>query len=147
MFQTVLTSLAKNSRNKHHPIRISGASSNTALSGFDNSEVFGFKVDEKCSEWEILNLITGNRDRFEFLLLEIHDVDRNVEQLKDFLRDLSGQLIRAHPHANNFETLGSNGHPRVFEITLLRRQVTQIQMIAGANCQSLAWTFRIPRIV
>ena len=52
MFQTVLTSLAKNSKNEIHPITINGASSNTALSGFDNSEVFGFKVDEKCPQRE-----------------------------------------------------------------------------------------------
>ncbi len=96
-------------------------SSSTTLSRFDNSEVIEFKVDRKFSEQEILNLITGNRDRFEFLLLEIHDFDRNFEQLRDFLRDLPGQLILAYLHANDFETLGSNRLPRVFEITLLRR--------------------------
>lgn len=94
----------------------------------------------------ILNLITENKDRFEFLLLEIHDFDSNVEQLKDFLRDFFGQLILAHLHANNFETLGSNGPPRDCKITTLRRQATQVQLVTGANCQSLAWTLRMPRI-
>jgi hypothetical protein len=114
----------KNSQNKHHQICISEASLSAALSGYKNSEVLGLKVDIEGSEWEILNLIALNKDRFEFVLIEIHDFDRHVELLRDFLRDLSGQFVLAHLHANNFETLGSNGFPRVFEITLLRRSVT-----------------------
>ena len=57
------------------------------------------------------------------MLLELNDFDRRVEQLRGFLRDLSGQFVLAHLHANNFEFLGSNGFPRVFEISLLRPSV------------------------
>ena len=108
------------SRNKHNQICIGEASLVTALSRYENSEMIGLKVDIEGSEWEILNLIAVNKDRFQFLLIEIHDFDKHVEQLRDFLRDLSGQFVLAHLHANNFETLGSNGFPKVFEITLLR---------------------------
>ncbi len=109
-----------NSRNKHHQIRIGEASLSAALSRYKNSDLIGLKVDIEGSEWEILNLIAENKDRFEFVLIEIHDFDPHVEQLKDFLMDLSGQFVLAHLHANNFETLGRNGFPKVFEITLLR---------------------------
>ena len=85
--------------------------------------MLGLKIDIEGSEWEILDLVAENKDRLEFVLLEIHDFDRHVEQLRDFLRDLSGSFVLAHLHANNFETLGSNGFPRVFEITLLRLSV------------------------
>ena len=108
------------SRNKHSQICIGEASLVTALSRYENSEMIGLKVDIEGSEWEILNLIAVNKDRFQFLLIEIHDFDKHVEQLRDFLRDLSGQFVLAHLHANNFDTLGSNGFPKVFEITLLR---------------------------
>jgi hypothetical protein len=116
----------KNSQNKHHQIRISEASLRTALSRYKRSDLIGLKVDIEGSEWEILNLIAGNKDRFEFVLIEIHDFDKHVEQLRDFLRDLSGEFVLAHLHANNFETLGSNGFPKVFEITLLRSTGTAI---------------------
>jgi hypothetical protein len=109
-----------NSRNKHNQIRIDEASLGAALSRYENSEMIGLKVDIEGSEWEILNLIAVNKDRFQFLLIEIHDFDKHVEQLRDFLGELSGQFVLAHLHANNFETLGSNGFPKVFEITLLR---------------------------
>ena len=110
----------KNVGNKHHQIRITEASLSIALSGYRSSDVIGLKVDIEGSEWEILNLIALNQDRFEFVLIEIHDFDRKVEQLREFLRDLSGQFVLAHLHANNFDSLGSNGFPKVFEITLLR---------------------------
>jgi hypothetical protein len=116
----------KNSQNKHHQIRINEASLSTALSRFKRSDLIGLKVDIEGSEWEILNLIAGSKDRFEFLLIEIHDFDKHVEQLRDFLSELSGQFVLAHLHANNFETLGSNGFPKVFEITLLRPLGTSI---------------------
>jgi hypothetical protein len=115
-----------NSRNKHHQIRIDEASLSAALSRYKNSDLIGLKVDIEGSEWDILNLIAVNKDRFQFLLIEIHDFDKHVEQLQDFLRELSGQFVLAHLHANNFETLGSNGFPKVFEITLLRSRGTSI---------------------
>ena len=115
-----------NSRNKHHQIRIGEASLSAALSRYKNSNLIGLKVDIEGSEWEILNLIAGNKDRFQFLLIEIHDFDNHVDQLRDFLREMSGQFVLAHLHANNFETLGINGFPKVFEITLLRSHGTSI---------------------
>jgi hypothetical protein len=109
-----------NSRTKHHHIRIDAVSLSAALSRYKNSDLIGLKVDIEGSEWEILDIIAGNKDRFKFLLIEIHDFDKHVEQLRDFLSELSGQFVLAHLHANNFETLGINGFPKVFEITLLR---------------------------
>jgi len=115
-----------NSRNKHNQIRIDEASFGAALSRYVNSEMIGLKVDIEGSEWELLNLIALNKDRFQFLLIEIHDFDNHVEQLRDFLSELSGHFVLAHLHANNFETLGSNGFPKVFEITLLRSHGTAV---------------------
>jgi hypothetical protein len=115
-----------NPKNIHHQIRISEASLTNALSGYKSSDMIGLKVDIEGSEWEILKLIAVNKDRFQFLLIEIHDFDKHVEQLRDFLGELSGHFVLAHLHANNFETLGSNGFPKVFEITLLRSSGTAI---------------------
>ena len=114
----------RNFLNKHHQIRINEASLRIALSRYKRSDVIGLKVDIEGSEWEILNSIAINKDRFEFMLIEIHEFDKHVEQLRNFLSELSGQFVLAHLHANNFETLGTNGFPKVFEITLLRSSGT-----------------------
>ena len=68
-----------NSRNKHHQIRIDETSLSAALSRHKNSNLIGLKVDIEGSEWEILNLIAENQDRFQFLLIGIHDFDKHVE--------------------------------------------------------------------
>ena len=111
---------------KHHQIHIDEVSFLTALNKYSHDKNLGLKIDIEGYEWEILDLIAQNKDRFEFVLLEIHDFDKHVEQLRDFLGELSGHFVLAHLHANNFETLGSNGFPKVFEITLLRSRGTAI---------------------
>ena len=112
----------RNPKNSHHQIHMNKESFKKVLSGFPNESMIGLKVDIEGSEWEILDEITQNKSRFEFLLIEIHDFDKHVDQLRKFLFDLAGSFMIAHLHANNFETLGSNGFPRVFEMTLLRER-------------------------
>jgi hypothetical protein len=111
---------SRGSKNTHHQIRISEESFKRVLSEYPIDAKIGLKVDIEGSEWGILNLISEDQSKFEFLLIEIHDFDRHVDELRKFLSDLAGSFIIAHLHANNFETLGRNGFPRVFEITLLR---------------------------
>ena len=112
----------KNSKNTHHQVRINKDSFKRVLSGYSIKTMIGLKVDIEGSEWEILDLISADSSRFEFLLIEIHDFDKHVEQLRKFISDMAGSFVIAHLHANNFETLGSNGFPKVFEITLLRKE-------------------------
>jgi hypothetical protein len=109
----------RNPNMKHHQIRIDKVSFLIALNKYSHDKKLGLKIDIEGSEWEILDLIAQNKDRFEFVLLEIHNFDQHVDQLRDFLNDFSERFILVHLHANNFESVGSNGFPKVFEITLL----------------------------
>ncbi len=110
----------KNNKNNHHKIKIMRNSLEEVLSNYPTPEVLGLKIDIEGSEWEILDLIVENQAKFEFVLIEVHEFDRHADQLKFFLNVLSDSFVLAHLHANNFENLGSNGFPKVFEITLLR---------------------------
>lgn len=110
----------RNPRNKHHQVRINRKTFNLALSRIPSDSVVGLKIDIEGSEWEILEEIITHQSRFGFIAIEIHDFDLHVQQLKDFFDQLSGRMVLSHLHANNFEGLGKNGFPRVFEITLLR---------------------------
>ena len=112
----------RNPKHSHRQIHMNKESFEKVLSDFSNKTIIGLKVDIEGSEWEILDVIIQNKSRFEFLLIEIHDFDKHVDQLRKFLFDLAGSFLIAHLHANNFELLGSNGFPKVFEITLLRER-------------------------
>jgi hypothetical protein len=110
----------KNPRNYHHRLQISESSFRKLLLECPSNLLLGLKIDIEGSEWQILDLIVANQTRFEFFLLEVHDFDLHVDQLREFLTQISDRFVLAHLHANNFENLGSNGFPRVFEITLLK---------------------------
>jgi hypothetical protein len=111
---------AINPKNQHHQIRINEASFKKVLSSYPKESMIGLKVDVEGSEWEILNLICEYRSRIEFLIIEIHDFDKHEAELKMFLSEMADEFVVGHLHANNFEGLGTNRFPRVFEITLLR---------------------------
>jgi hypothetical protein len=113
----------RNPRNTHHKIRIDRESFKYALSNYPKENLIGLKIDIEGAEWDILDLIIENKSRFEFILLEVHDFNLHENELKTFINCLTEDFLLAHLHANNFEGLGTNGFPRVFEITLLKRKV------------------------
>ena len=110
----------KSPNNRHHKIQITNDTFEEVLSSQPSEKILGLKIDIEGSEWEILDSIVKNQTRFGFLLIEIHDFDRHVEQLRTFLGDISENFVLAHLHGNNFESVGANGFPKVFEVTLLR---------------------------
>ncbi|CAN2171249.1 Methyltransferase FkbM [Candidatus Nanopelagicaceae bacterium] len=111
----------QSSKNRHHKIHINEQTFREILRSYSEESRIGLKVDIEGSEWEILKLISENQFRFEFILIEIHDFDYHEHELRVFLNSLKDDFVNAHLHANNFEPLGSNGFPRVFELTLLRK--------------------------
>ncbi len=104
----------------HHKIHVSATSFEKILGCYPKESRIGLKVDIEGSEWKILGLISQEQFRFEFIVIEIHDFDNHVNELREFLRTLSSNFVIAHLHANNYGTLGDNGFPKVFELTLLR---------------------------
>jgi hypothetical protein len=109
----------------HHQIRITKDSFRKIISNYPINSRIGLKIDIEGSEWEILGTITENEFRFEFILIEIHDFENHESELKAFLNELDSSFVLAHLHANNFETLGKNGFPNVFELTLIRKSSAQ----------------------
>ena len=113
------------SNNTHHRIHITKDSFEEILLKCAPKDRIGLKVDIEGSEWHILECISRNQFRFEFIVIEFHELDSHVGELKDFLGELNANFINAHLHANNFASLGSNGFPSVFELTLLKRENAQ----------------------
>lgn len=109
------------SLNQHHQVQITRKIFKKVLSRYPADSRIGLKVDIEGSEWEILELVAQERKKFEFVLLEIHDFDQHEAELEKFLNDVQDFFVLSHLHANNFESLGSNGFPKVFEITLLKK--------------------------
>lgn len=110
--------------NRHHQVQITQEVFRDLLSEYPADSRIGLKVDIEGSEWEILESISQEKQQFEFILLEIHNFDQHEAELKKFLNEVQDCFVLSHLHANNFESLGSNGFPKVFEITLLKKSET-----------------------
>jgi hypothetical protein len=110
--------------NNHHKVRVTQSSFQEILASYPAKTRIGLKIDIEGSEWEILKLIQLNQSRFEFILIEIHDFDCHVNDLREFLIGTRDNFVNAHLHANNFEKTGNNGFPKVFELTLIREYNT-----------------------
>jgi hypothetical protein len=107
--------------NRHHQVEITRKVFKEVLSEYPGNSRIGLKVDIEGSEWEILESIGQEKKKFEFILLEIHHFDQHEAELEKFLNDVQDCFTLSHLHANNFEPLGSNGFPKVFELTLLKK--------------------------
>jgi len=112
---------AWSSQNHHHEIRITADSFRKILLKYPKEGRIGLKIDIEGSEWDILTLVSQNQKRFEFILIEIHDFDNHVEELRLFLASMEVNFFNAHLHANNFDSVGKNGFPKVFELTLIKK--------------------------
>lgn len=108
------------STNQHHQIHITRQVFNEILARYTQETRLGLKVDIEGSEWEILNSIKDHQTRFEFVIIEIHDFENHVNELREFLEGVTDNFVISHLHANNFEVIGRTGFPNVFELTLLK---------------------------
>ena len=76
------------------------------------NEIF-LKVDIEGDEYKILNDIKRNSSKIIFLVIEFHDVDKNIKKIKNFLEKLDLKII--HIHGNNYGGLDKNNNPKVIE--------------------------------
>lgn len=106
--------------NKHIHLRISRESFHLIVTSIKQDSRYGIKIDIEGSEWEILKELAAVQSSFEFMILEIHDFDKHVSELDEFLYTTKGCFKLIHLHANNFGEIGKNGFPNVFEIVLIR---------------------------
>jgi hypothetical protein len=109
-----------NEKNKHQHLRISEKSFHSISATLNENSNYGIKIDIEGSEWEILRDLGTVQNSFEFVILEIHDFDKHVYELTEFLNALEQNFKLIHLHANNFGEIGKLGFPNVFEIVLIR---------------------------
>jgi hypothetical protein len=109
-----------NRENQHTKIRISKESFASIISNLNQDNKVGIKIDIEGSEWEILDLLASNQISFEFIILEVHNFDDHADELQHFHSQIEKNFTLIHLHANNFDGVGTNHFPRVFEIVLVR---------------------------
>jgi hypothetical protein len=90
------------------------------------NEIF-LKVDIEGDEYKILNDIKQHSRKIVFLIIEFHDIDKNIKKIKNFISKLDLKII--HIHANNYGGIDKNKNPKVIELSLLNSKKIKLKRI------------------
>lgn len=83
----------------------------------DNEKIF-LKIDIEGSEYEILDQIISIQDRIQGLIIEFHDVSKNLDIIENFLEKIKDYLNLVHIHANNYSVKNVNQFPEALELSI-----------------------------
>lgn len=73
------------------------------------------KIDIEGSEYTILDELVHAAPVTTGLVIEFHDCDQHLEEIRGFIAAYPLRL--AHVHANNYSPIGAGGIPKVLELT------------------------------
>ena len=90
----------------------------------DNTNIV-LKVDIEGDEYKVLKEINKNFEKLNLVIIEFHDLKKNLKKLKNFIKQT--KLRNIHINANNFEMVNINGIPQVIEMTLINPKKFKIQ--------------------
>jgi hypothetical protein len=75
------------------------------------------KIDIEGDEYKILNTINKEQNKINLLIIEFHNISKNISNIKKFLSNSKFKII--HIHANNYGGIDKFNNPNVIEVTLL----------------------------
>ena len=101
------------------------------------------KIDIEGDEYKILNTINKEENKINLLIIEFHNISKNMGKIKKFLNNSKFKII--HLHGNNYGGTDRFNNPNVIEVTLLnskkffvnRQKTTQKYPILGLDFKNL----------
>jgi len=119
-------------KNKHYELKISNENIknkeitiNEILKDHDNLIL---KIDIEGDEYNILNQILKNSKKINALLIEFHDIQKNMRLIKKFI-EKSNKLKLVHIHANNYQCIDKDIDPSVIELTFTNIEKIRFEQI------------------
>ena len=75
------------------------------------------KVDIEGDEYKILSNINKEAYKINLLIIEFHNIHKNLDKIRKFLKKSNFKII--HIHGNNFSGSNNNNDPNAIEMTLI----------------------------
>lgn len=85
---------------------------------FNNKQNVLLKIDIEYDEYKILESIIENSKKINCLLIEFHGIAKNIEKIRNFIKD-NKVLKLIHIHGNNYFGLDKDGLPGALELTFV----------------------------
>ena len=86
-----------------------------------NKEKILLKVDIEGDEYKVLNIIKKNQKKIVCLILEFHQLKKNLSKIKKFYERLD--LVSCNVCPNNSSGVDNDGNPNTIEVTYLNRSL------------------------
>ena len=83
------------------------------------------KIDIENDEYKILPDIIANSNKINMLIIEFHNVQKNLHKIIKFINSFKLKLV--HIHGNNFMGINRNNDPNVLEMTFLNHNKFKIE--------------------
>ena len=123
--------LFSNSRIRHFKERVGSgdrpgeASLATIMGRLSAGSAVYLKCDIEGSEYEIAPALIAAAPGLTGLSIELHDVDRRIEEVRALVEGVKVFHTIDHLHINNYSKIGSRGLPSVIEMSFSRRGLGQ----------------------
>lgn len=79
------------------------------------------KCDIEGGEYDILDCIIRNSEKFHIIVIEIHDINKNLKKIEAFTKKIKESFYLIHLHTNNSSSIDKNKIPEVAELTFARK--------------------------
>ena len=88
---------------------------------FNNENRLFLKIDIEGFEYEILEDIISNSHKIQGMVIEFHDVTKNLNKITHFINELKSELFLVHIHGNNYTVKEIDKFPEAIELTFSKR--------------------------
>ena len=120
--------LNKSLKFKHHQIKITDTPTNSKeinvddiLKKTDSKNIF-FSIDIEGDEYKIIKDLNYFHDRINIIVLEFHDIEKNIYNFEKAINLLNENFLVIHLHGNNCSYICENGIPNVMEVTFVNKK-------------------------
>ena len=93
---------------------------------FFNEECLFLKIDIEGFEYEILDDIINHKNKIQGIVIEFHEVTKNLNKIKDFIEKLNPELYLVHLHGNNYSIKDKDQFPQAIELTFSKNKLHSI---------------------
>ena len=119
-----------NGKNKHHLKKIVSKRKDknkqvTITEAIGDNKDIVLKIDIEGDEYKLLNEVNKNLNKLNLVIIEFHDLRKNLKKIEKFIKKT--KLKNIHIHPNNYGMVDNNGIPEVIEVTLINPKKFKIK--------------------
>ena len=79
------------------------------------------KMDIEGAEYEIFDSSLVNFEEFAIIIVEFHEINRNLEAFNKIVDNLSHHFVISNAHVNNYGPISDAGVPSIIELVFVNK--------------------------